>query len=176
MAILEINEAPFNKITTATLLDTINSRIYLLFNKPNHFKRIDQIMIDAIDIASGGFQSAAGVDFLIQVTIIKGRQTTFLASTPPISTSPAFPSPQQFEGDVICNRFLNVTKGQNVLTFQPSLLFDAAQWVAVTIPQAFRADTGATIDVNATATVFGSYLPRRNANLTKEAYLNPDLK
>jgi|SRR5690606_12051315 len=175
MAATRVSQAEFNKVY-AESLDAINSGLALQFDKANQYKQINQITISAISQATGGFENA-GNDIFIKYLVVKGTVPTFLATTPPIP----FPFPgsgaPEFDGQCVEYAFKNTSLGDNPhITFEPPLLFDPDQVVTVYFNNGYNAASGAQNDVTIAVSVLGEYIPRRNANLTREQYLNPKIK
>lgn len=175
MAIRRVENAEFNRVYSIAL-DTINSGLILEFDKANQFKKINQITLNAVDMATGGFKSGVN-DLWIKYMIVKGKVTTALSTSPPIPNP--FPSNagNEIDGNYIEYAFKNTSLGDDPhITYNPPLLFDPDQEISIYFNNGYESSAGAQTDALITVTILGEYVPRRNAALTKEQYLNPSIQ
>lgn len=175
MAVQRTSNAEFNKVYSLAL-DTIGSGLALEFDKPNQYKQINQLMISAISMATGGFKNGAD-DLFVKFLIVKGTVPTFVATTPPIPNPFPGLTGTEFDGQCLIYGFKNTSLGDSpLITFDPPLLFDPTQEVTVYFNNGYNGASGTQNDVIIAVTVLGEYIPTRNAQLTKEQYLNPKIK
>lgn len=172
MSFRRVENAEFNRVYQQPLT-AINSGLALEFDKPNQFKKINQITLCAVDAVTGGFKSGAN-DLFVKYMIIKGKLVTALSTSPPIPNPFPATAGNEIDGNYIEYAFKNTSLGDDPhITFNPPLLFDPDQEITVYINNGYESSAGAQTDVIITVTVLGEYVPRRNAALTKEQYLNP---
>lgn len=170
------NPANFNQSYKLSL-DTLNSGLVLIFNKPGQYKRLDMLSVSAIVNTTGGFKSALGVagdyssgsDVFIKYQIFKGRITTLLATSPPIATAI---SGTYYEGTMIEESFFRSTSNNPHIIYSPSLIIEPDQELCVYVNNGYSGIDGARTNVTVSVTAFGRYIAVQNAELTKESYLN----
>lgn len=175
MAVIREENAEFNKAYSGEL-NTLGSGIALEFNR-SQFKQINQICLSGIVTATGGFKNGAN-DVFVKYEIVRGRVDTFLATSPPIPQPPPVSPPigEETDGRVIEYGFKNISLGDDPhITFNPPLLFDTDELVTVYINNGYDAAAGTRTNVIVAVSVLGKFIPKTNAMLTKEAYLNPTI-
>lgn len=168
-----VTQARFNFVYSEQLT-AINAGIALQFDQQAVFKTVNALSLAAVDIASGGFLVGAGDPIFIEWKIIKGVMKTFLASSPPIPSP--WPLNNEIEGDYIAQGYWSPSEHPPVINFTEPLSFDSSSILTVCVKAGYDGLTGARKNAGILVSVLGQYTPIRNANLTKQQYLNPNLK
>lgn len=168
-----ITQARFNLVYSEQLT-AINAGLALQFDQQGVFKTINALSLAAVDLTSGGFQTGVDDPLYIEWKIVKGIIKTFLATSPPIPSP--WPLNNEIEGDYIAQGYWSPSQHPPVINFTEPLSFDSSSIMSVMIKAGYDGQTGVRKNAGILVSVLGQYTPIRNANLTKQQYLNPNLK
>lgn len=168
MAILLQKAAQFNYRYSLDL-NTINSGLVLYFDQQNQYKRIDKIAIAGYSDDTGAPINALTHSVFVSYRLGKGNVQTLLASSPWLNVGAGSP---EIIGTEIEKNSVNLLYGTPYIEFTRPLLIDPTEVFFFQVIAGYDDTTGAQNDVFVACTVYGEYIPERNAGLTKERYLN----